>query len=208
MLYPPMPWTLRPSGVCLAAAYLVKIDRVRPHVPEDLPIVPFLPGYTAGALFLAEYGAGSDLQYNELIVVDAAVKHNGRLMWHVHEILVDSETSFEGGRMLLGVPKCMASFDRDEGVVEIARDGRPYLTWRYGRPCWLLRGRTYLEAVNTDINGSGNMRVCGNDVDAVVGPVRSTVKFHGGLPSTIFVENPLTTVAGKSAKLLLGIPIC
>jgi hypothetical protein len=204
---PPMPWALRPAGICLAAAYLVPIKRVRPHIPASLPIVSVLPGLTIGALFLAEYGPGSDLEYNELIVVTGAVRVDGRIAWHVDEILVDNEASYRAGREMLGVPKHMAEFERAPDCVRIIRDGRPYLTWRHGRPWWLFHGRVHLEAVNADIEGGSRLRLCGNEIEAVVGLVSSEIDIAQGEAAKAFPSKPLISIAGKSAKAVLGTTI-
>ncbi len=73
MPYPPPPWTLK--GGALQTLHLVDIQKVRPFVPPELHVVPILPGKTLGVVYLANYGAGSVLTYNELIVAPALTRY-------------------------------------------------------------------------------------------------------------------------------------
>src|SRR4051794_3063779 len=43
----------------VGAAYLAPIDLVRPLVPEELEVVPVLPGRTLATTFVADHGPGS-----------------------------------------------------------------------------------------------------------------------------------------------------
>lgn len=107
--YPPAPWRLRGEALCLFQ--VVETRQVRKHVPPSLSIVPIFPGKTLAGLYLAHYGKGSTLTYNELIVVPALVWHRGRVGAWVSHIYVDEATSVAGGREIWGVPKEQAEFE-------------------------------------------------------------------------------------------------
>ena len=68
-----MPWRLRARQPVLASLHWVDARRARELVPPEISVVQFLPGWAIGGLFLAEYGPGSDLEYNEMIVSAATV---------------------------------------------------------------------------------------------------------------------------------------
>lgn len=201
---PPMPWVLRPAGICLGAAFLIPTSAAIAHVPAALSVVSILPGFTLGGLFYAEYGPGSALQYHELVVVTSAVRLDGRIAWHVAEILVDSASSLEAGRAQLGVPKYLAGFRHAPGSLEIVKDGQPYLSWQYSRPWWFARVNVYAEAVNADVDDRDRIRACGNSIAAYFGSTQSTIDVHAGPANGLFSSRPLISVAGKDAKALFG----
>src|SRR5437867_5261733 len=120
MLYPPAPWTLQ--GNAIQTLQFVDSARVRPLIPPALKLVSPWPGRTLGGLYLARYGPGSTLEYNELIVVAALTRGAGRFGIWVSHIYVDDPASMAGGREIWGLPKELAEFDREPGGV-IARQG-------------------------------------------------------------------------------------
>ena len=91
----------------------LSIERVRPWLPPALSVVPVAPGRTLGGLFIASYGASSTLQYHELVVVAALVRHGGRVGGWVSHIYVDDPQSRAGGHAIWGLPKELAHFDVD-----------------------------------------------------------------------------------------------
>ncbi|HVF16551.1 MAG TPA: acetoacetate decarboxylase family protein, partial [Steroidobacteraceae bacterium] len=56
------------------------------------------------------YGAGSTLQYHELIVAPALVRLGWRMGAWISHIYVDSEMSMLAGREIWGLPKQLAAF--------------------------------------------------------------------------------------------------
>lgn len=120
----------------LLTAHLVRVRDVAPFVPPGLVIQPVLPGYTVASTLLSYYGPESTLEYNELVVAGALVRHRGRVAPFVTHIYVDSERSVTGGRRM-GLPKELATFDWNGRAPSTARvtrvDGVPVATIAYGR---------------------------------------------------------------------------
>lgn len=108
MGYPSPPWILRGYG--LQTVQQVECDRLRPLLPSSLEMVSLLPGYTAGGLFVACYGYGSTLEYNELIVVGGLVRYGSTVGAWISHIYVDNPDSVAGGREIWGLPKELAEF--------------------------------------------------------------------------------------------------
>ncbi len=113
MNYPPAPWDLR--GVAYQNVQLVDCARVRPFVPPNLKLLSVLPGKTVGGLYLASYGAGSTLEYHELIVLAGLVRYSGHFGGWISHIYVDSAASQAGGREVWGLPKELARFTWETG---------------------------------------------------------------------------------------------
>lgn len=108
MSYPPAPWNL--AGYSLQGLHLLDIDQVRPYVPSDLNIFSVFPGKTLGGVYVASYGTGSILEYNELIVVSALIWEGGQIGSWISHIYVDHPDSIAGGREIWGLPKQEAQF--------------------------------------------------------------------------------------------------
>ena len=140
--FPPAPWDLK--GDFFAVGGLMPIDRARAHVPDDLEIVPVLPGMTLGAIALARYTEGSILTYSELVVVPALVRAGGKTGGWISQIYVDDERSVEGGHTIWGLPKELATFTweslpergANSTAVTVSRNGRPILDF-WAAPRWL-----------------------------------------------------------------------
>jgi hypothetical protein len=114
MSYPLAPWNLQ--GYSLQSLHLLDINCVRPYIPADLNIFSILPGKTLGGVYISSYGAGSTLQYNELIVVSALIWEAGRIGCWVSHIYVDHPDSIAGGREIWGLPKQEAEFSWNIGT--------------------------------------------------------------------------------------------
>ena len=116
--------TWRPVGrkALVGAAYLAPIDLVRPLVPEELEVVPVLPGRTLATAFVADYGPCSTLEYHEFGLQPALVRFRGVMAAWNSLLLVDSPASVRGGE-LLGFSKRLASFDWRE---EVGPGGRAF----------------------------------------------------------------------------------
>ncbi len=145
MPYPPAPWTLK--GAAAQTLHLVDIQRVRPFVPPELHIVPILPGKTLGVVYVASYGPGSLLTYNELIVAPALTRYRRSVGFWISHIYVDNPDSVDGGREIWGLPKELAEFTWDEGRQRevVVRQGEQRLcTMRYGAERRLWRQPIFL----------------------------------------------------------------
>ncbi len=108
MPYPQAPWTLQ--GYSLQTLNLIDIAAVRSLVPSELEIVSVWPGKTLGGVYVASYGPGSTLEYNELIVVGALTRYANRVGAWISHIYVDNPDSVAGGREIWGLPKELAQF--------------------------------------------------------------------------------------------------
>jgi acetoacetate decarboxylase len=131
-------------GHALQTLQLVDTKRARPFVPSELRIVSVLPGKTLGGVYLASYGPGSVLEYNELIVVDALTRHAGRSGFWISHIYVDNADSVAGGREIWGLPKDLAQFTWERGEqrqVLVRHEDRLLCILRYGHEGSLWRQR-------------------------------------------------------------------
>lgn len=108
MAYPPAPWTLK--GYALQTLQPIKSERVQSFIPSELEVVSLWPGQTLGGLYVAAYGLGSTLEYNELIVIGAVVRYGNQLGAWISHIYVDHPDSVAGGREIWGLPKALAQF--------------------------------------------------------------------------------------------------
>jgi acetoacetate decarboxylase len=125
MDYPPAPWRLR--GHALAAFRFIELATARLFIRNDIPLVAVVPGKTLAGLALIDYGIGSTLNYQELIVFPGLVRHKARPGIWVSHIYVNNLTSLKGGREMFGVPKEMAAFDWRLGrknQVRVSQDGQ------------------------------------------------------------------------------------
>jgi acetoacetate decarboxylase len=205
-----MPWRLRARGVVLVTLHWVDVERARALVPSDLSIVQLLPGKTVGGLFLAEYGPGSELEYNELIVSGATVWHRGRPSAWITHLFVDHPTSVEGGRALLGAPKHLAHFSRDggpESPVTVGEAERPVCRLSHGRQLWLWRQRVRLAALHRDVRDpSGRtISVHGNELHGRWGVTRARVEVAEGAPlRDLGLGEPLLSLCGRNVEAVLG----
>ncbi len=106
--YPPPPWTL--WGSALAASFLVQSSAVEGLVPPPLKLLK-LPGSRAfGQLAIARYGAGSTLEYSELIAT-VLVRYGVRIASYVTHIAVDNSRSQRGGHEIWHLPKQFWRFE-------------------------------------------------------------------------------------------------
>ncbi|MFL6548134.1 MAG: acetoacetate decarboxylase family protein [Povalibacter sp.] len=112
--YPPPPWTL--CGEAVVALRLVPVREIRERVPSSLQVISVFPGRTLGMLAMIRYGAGSTLQYHELIVAPALVATGPRVGSWISHIYVDSEASMLGGRTEWNLPKQLAEFSWNPGA--------------------------------------------------------------------------------------------
>jgi len=130
MVYPNAPWTLKGYGV--QTVQMLDIKKVRPLIPAELEIVSVWPGKTLGGVYVASYGAGSVLQYNELIVVSGLVSYAGHWGAWISHIYVDNADSMAGGRDIWGLPKQLAEFRWEENSVRVEKGNKQLfsLVWK------------------------------------------------------------------------------
>jgi acetoacetate decarboxylase len=209
MTYPPMPWRLVTRGVTLCTLHPVPVERARERVPAGLRLVTVWPGYTLGGLFLAEYGPGSDLEYNELIVAGAMVWHGGWPCPWITHIYVDSEASVRGGRELMGVPKLHAPFTRQAGGagrVVVGDPADPVCAMEAGPRVWLWRQALRLTALHADVRDPGGAVVSSrNRVEGRGGITRVGVAIPRGSPlHPLGLGRPLLALCARDLVAELG----
>ena len=170
MSYPPAPWTLQ--GKALQTIQLVDTMKVRSLVPQELKIVPVAPGRTLATVYLASYGPGSTLDYNELIVAPALTRYQGKWGFWVSHIYVDNADSMAAGREIWGLPKELAEFtwDSERNRVVVRQRDRLLCTLDYGRRFWLWKQRI-IPSVFT---------LLGSDLLLFKGEVRARLGIAGG----------------------------
>jgi acetoacetate decarboxylase len=98
------------KGYAIQTLQFVDIEQARSTLPSTLEVVSVFPGKTIGGIYLASYGEGSTLTYNELIVVSAIVRKGFRIGGWISHIYVDNDDSITGGRNIWGLPKEQANF--------------------------------------------------------------------------------------------------
>lgn len=108
MAYPPAPWILQ--GYACQTLQLVDSASARPLVPREMEICYLWPDKTLGGVYLASYGSGSVLEYNELFVAAALVRYAGRLGFFCSHVYVDSADAVAAGREIWGLPTEIAQF--------------------------------------------------------------------------------------------------
>jgi hypothetical protein len=119
MSYPAPPWSLQ--GFAYFSLHAIEIEKARAFIPPDLEIVPIFPNYTAGGVYISSYRSGSVLEYNELIIAPALVRHRNHVGGWISHIYVDHEDSVRGGREIWGLPKEMAKFQWRDGEINISQ---------------------------------------------------------------------------------------
>ncbi|PSB19026.1 acetoacetate decarboxylase [Phormidesmis priestleyi ULC007] len=124
MSYPQAPWTLK--GFAFQTLHLIDIAKASPFIPPELAIVSAAPDKTLGGVYFSQYGTGSSLEYNELIVVAGVVRREQTIGAWVSHIYVDNPDSVAGGREIWGMPKELATFDWQAGAqrVVVQQDDR------------------------------------------------------------------------------------
>jgi hypothetical protein len=123
--YPQAPWMLK--GYAISTVHLVDVDKVRSLIPSELNIISVLPGKTLSVVYLSYYGAGSVLEYSELIVAPAMVSYQGKFGGWISHIYVDNPDSVAGGREIWGLPKEMAEFTWENNKCVTVRQGNNIL---------------------------------------------------------------------------------
>ncbi len=187
MVYPSAPWTL--YGRALQTLQLVEIEQARPLIPPELQIISVWPGKTIGGVYLASYGPGSVLEYNELIVVPALVNYSGKIGFWISHIYVDNPDSVAGGREIWGLPKELAEFDwkqGKQGQIVVRQSARQLCSFYYAQQTWGWRQQFTVPSFSA----------LGTDLLSFQGRVKSRV----GLTSArlkVPVESPFAGLIGQ-----------
>lgn len=148
--YPPAPWNLQ--GRAIQTLHLVDLENSRPFVPPELEIISILPGKTLGGTYISAYESGSILEYNELIVVAALVRYQGKIGAWISHIYVDNEDSVAGGREIWGLPKEMAEFIWEKDSVSVRQQERQLCRVRYKKE-WFSFATWWQQPLNGDVFG-------------------------------------------------------
>ncbi len=204
--YPPAPWHLAGQGVQLIQT--VDVRDVRDLVPPELQIVSVWPGRTLGVVAFAHYGPGSVMEYDELIIAPAIVRHQGRLGVWVSHIYVDHPLSVQGGRELWGVPKELAEFEwRDDGQtgeVSARYQGRTICRATMDRRWWI--GRHHLAFPTFSQLGGKLIRFVG-DTTGRIGWGRGRVSIDRDAPfGGIRMGRPRLSLWVQEMALVCGAP--
>ncbi len=205
MAYPPAPWTL--MGHALQTLQLVDTKRARPFVPSELKIVSVLPGKTLGGVFLASYGPGSVLEYNELIVAAALTRNAGRSGFWISHIYVDDVDSVAGGREIWGLPKDLAQFIwelGEQGQALVRHEDRLLCLLRYGHERALWRQRLMMPSFS--IRGS-DLLFSKGAINARLSVARGRLEVPAESPfATLGLGRAWMTYHYKEMAFVAGIP--
>lgn len=205
MPYPSAPWTLK--GKSLQSLHLVDISKSRLFVPPELEVVAVLPGKTIGGVYLATYGAGSTLEYHELIVVPALVRYGKQIGAWISHIYVDNPDSVAGGREIWGLPKELAEFtwkgDRTEQIT-VQQGTRLLGTFRYHwqmplwRQCFSVPSFGCLQDSYLLFQG---------DTESQLAMVGATIEVPAESPfARLNLQQPGLTIKSEALKLIAGVP--
>jgi len=202
MTYPQAPWTLQ--GYAYQTLQLLECDRVRPLIPSELNIVSIFPGKTVGGVYLSHYGAGSVLEYSELIVISALVSYAGKIGGWVSHIYVDNPDSVAGGREIWGLPKEMAEFTWTDRNVTVRQGDRILCSLKYHRQNFGLP--IPLSAFSFSSLGS-NLLLFPAQLKARLGLVGSQLKIPPESPfGGLSLGQPWLTVHADQMDLTAGAP--
>lgn len=131
----PPPWRL--TGPMASMVGFVDVAAVRPMIPEDVQVIPVVPGKTMGALLIADYQDGATVRYSELVVVGAITRSSGRLgVWMTH-VYVNNGESLKSGIEIYGLRKELAEFDWTWGehpTVRVHQDDLVLAEFAWQRP--------------------------------------------------------------------------
>ncbi|MDZ8187604.1 MAG: acetoacetate decarboxylase family protein [Nostoc sp. ChiSLP02] len=152
MPYPQAPWTLQ--GYAIQTLHWVNIDRVRPLIPSELEIFSVWPGKTIASVYLSNYGSGSVLKYNELIIAPALVHHQTKIGAWISHIYVDNIDSVAGGREIWGLPKELAEFRLEGECATVYQASQKLCSFNHDRQSWawpIKLGASSFSAKGTDL---------------------------------------------------------
>jgi hypothetical protein len=150
MTYPPAPWSLQGFG--LVSLNLIDSAQVRSLIPNEISVIDVWPGKTLGGVYLAFYGSGSVLEYNELIVFAPLVRYSNQFGSWITHIYVDHPDSVAGGREIWGLPKELAEFTWEQGKqphVVVRQSDRILCALNYNQPLLLWQQQASANTFST-----------------------------------------------------------
>ena len=202
MAYPQAPWLLQ--GYAYQTLQLLDVNRVRPLIPPELNIISVLPGKTIGGVYLANYGTGSVLEYNELIAIAALVTHGGKFGAWVSHIYVDNADSVAGGREIWGLPKQIAEFTWEPERVTARQGDRLLCCLNYNRSGFGWRQQLSASSFSTLRN---SLLAFPARLEAQIGLTSSKLEVPLESPLTALnLSQPWLTVSCDQMRLQVGIP--
>ncbi|MEH2251394.1 acetoacetate decarboxylase family protein [Nostoc sp.] len=203
MPYPQTPWTLQ--GYAIQTLHLVNIDRVRPSIPSELEIISVWPGKTLGSVYLSNYGSGSVLEYNELIVASALVRYQRKIGAWISHIYVDNADSVAGGREIWGLPKELAEFTWEQGKYVTVHQGNQKLcSLKYNQQSLAWKQR--LSASSFSAKGA-DLLIFPAEFESLLGLIGSKLEIPAESPfSGIGFGQPWLTVRCEQMSLRVDAP--
>jgi len=205
MGYPQAPWTLK--GYAFLSLHLVEIAKASPFIPVELAIVSTIPGKTLGGVYLSQYTNGSDLTYNELIVVAGLVSWRGTIGSWVSHIYVDNPDSVAGGREVWGLPKEMADFrweSGESGSVTVRQGDQLLCSWRSTGRFSLLRQQFSFPSFSQQ---NGSFLLFNSTAQANFGLVSASLDIPQSSPFGRLIDSPpVMAVSADSLDLKVDAP--
>ncbi|MDZ8108151.1 MAG: acetoacetate decarboxylase family protein [Nostoc sp. DedQUE12a] len=202
MPYPQAPWTLQ--GYAIQTLHLVNIDRVRPLIPSELEIISVWPGKTIGSVYLSNYGSGSVLQYNELIIAPALVYHQTKIGPWISHIYVDNADSVAGGREIWGLPKELAEFTLEREYASVHQGNQKLCSFNYNQQSWVWPVQLGASAFST--KGS-DLLIFSAKFESFLGLISSQLEIPTASPfSEIGLGQPWLTVRHQQMNLRVDPP--
>ena len=123
--YPQPPWHTHGDGG--GAAYLVPTSAIA--LPAGLEPMSIL-GRSSGVLGYLEYRAPSPISYRELFWMPTMVRAHAKRGYWVEKMYVDDVVSMRAGRELWGLPKSLATFEREGEHIHMQADDGTHMTLR------------------------------------------------------------------------------
>lgn len=206
MTYPPAPWKLQ--GHALQTLHLVDINRSRTLIPSELEIVSLLPGKTLGGVYLSVYEAGSILEYNELIVVAALVRYQGKIGAWISHIYVDNLDSVAGGREIWGLPKEMAKFIWEKDRISVYQNDRQLCNLKYQKG-WMSFSTWWQQGLSGDVFGKldSELLLFTGQFKAQLEMVTGNLMIPSESPfARLNLGQPLIILNCQELELIAGIP--
>ncbi|MBF2018775.1 MAG: acetoacetate decarboxylase family protein [Hydrococcus sp. C42_A2020_068] len=204
--YPPVPWYLQ--GRAIQILNLVNIENSRPFVPPELEIVSLFPGKTLGGTYISTYESGSILEYNELIVVAALVRYQGKIGAWISHIYVDNEDSVAGGREIWGLPKEMAEFTWEKDSVSVRQQERQLCRVRYKKE-WFSFATWWQQPFSGNVFGGleSELLLFKSELKSQLGIVSGNLEIPQESPfARLNLGQPWLILNCQNLELVAGIP--
>ena len=206
MTYPPAPWKL--EGYAFQTLHLVAKEKALPFVPRELEIVELLPGKTLGGIYLSAYQSGSILEYNELIVVAAYVRYEGKIGAWISHIYVDHQDSVAGGREIWGLPKEMAEFDWGTHGVIVKQQNSQLCSFSYQKGLFSFTTWWKPEFSGTVLSGlNSELLYFSSKFSSPLGLVKGNLTIPATSPfADLNFSKPIVTLNLPELNVVAGIP--